>query len=363
MTGEERGTLADVSDRHLRVVVRAAPPLTLQGDYCWRTDGNSPVIVDQSGAVAFFSHYEPRGHTLRRAGTADLRSRLPALPVVILDDPQPAVGKWIEAVWRDPSGRLRGWYHAEVPACGDRRLFVPHIGEAVSDDGGRRWHQCREILTPRFFDCSWRNGFFAGGYGDLCVLPDRKDQWLYLFFTSYHVERRAQGIAVMRLPMESGVPELWSERGWTPDMAETPRPIWVVERGWQHPDPDSFWGPAVHFNRALGLYVMLLNHTANGVGDLRQEGIYVSCSPAPEDPTTWSRPLRLVEGGAWYPQVVSLQPGDGDTLAGSVARFFMAGFSMWELHFTAGPNLGSARPLTPSKEEFVSGFGRRRCPW
>jgi len=355
--------VAQVADRSLRIVVRAAPPLTLHDGYCWRTDGNSPVVPGRTGVLAFFSHYVPRGHTLQRSGTTDLHFQRPAVPVVILDDPQPLVGKWIEAVWRDPEGRLRGWYHAEEPACGEHGPFVPHIGEMVSDDEGRHWHGCRELLRASSFDCSWRNGFFAGGYGDLCVVPDRKAEWLYLFFTSYHVDRRAQGVGVLRLPTGAGAPELWSERGWHCDTSRPPRPIWPVERGWQHADPDASWGPAVHFNRALGRYVMLLNHTANGAGDLRQKGIYASCSSALDDPTTWSRPLQLVDGGGWYPQIVGLQPGDGDALAGSVARFFMAGFSMWEVQFSAGGEGDADRPLLPSRREFVARFGRRRCPW
>jgi hypothetical protein len=233
----------------------------------------------------------------------------------------------------------------------------------VSEDGGSHWHGCRELLRTTSFDCSWRNGFFAGGYGDLCVVPDLRAEWLYLYFTSYHAEPRAQGISVARFPAGQGEPQLWCESGWQRDMRLPPKPILRVERGWQHADPDAFWGPAVHFNRAIGRYLMLLNHTAGGAGDLRQEGIYVSSSRTLDDPTAWSRPLRLVEGGAWYPQVVGLQAGGGDTEAGAVARFFMAGFSAWELEFGAGSELGRSRPLTLSKQDFVSAFGRARCPW
>lgn len=358
------GVVAEVADRDVRVIVRTASPMTLHDDYCWRTDGNSPVIPVQDGVIAFFSHYEPRGHTVRRQGASGLDFRQPALPIVIFDDPQPWVGKWIEGVWRDPSGRLRGWYHAEEPACGERRLFVPHIGELVSDDEGRRWYGCREVLRPASFDCSWRNGFFAGGYGDLCAVPDRAAKWLYIFFTSYHTDPRAQGVTVMRVPTGTGEPELWSEGGWKVDRRR-PQPIWPVVRGWRHRDPDSFWGPAVHFNRALGRYVMLLNRTAHGAGDLRQEGVYVSCNATLEDPTAWSEPLRLVDGGAWYPQVIGLQPGDGDTAAGCTARFFMAGFSMWEVEFgsVGEGQTATSRTLAPTREDFASHFGRRKCPW
>jgi hypothetical protein len=108
--------VAEVADPDIRIIVRAAPPMTLHDDYCGRTDGNSPVIAVEGGVAAFFAHYEPRGHTLRRIGDAGLRFRQPAVPVVILDDPHPGTGKWIEAVWRDPDGPLHGWYDAEEAA-------------------------------------------------------------------------------------------------------------------------------------------------------------------------------------------------------------------------------------------------------
>lgn len=40
-----------------------------------------------------------------------------------------------------------------------------------------------------------------------------------------------------------------------------------MRRGWRHADPDGFWGPALHYNRALGAFVMLFNRTAGG-GDV-----------------------------------------------------------------------------------------------
>jgi hypothetical protein len=95
----------------------------------------------------------------------------------------------------------------------------------------------------------------------------------------------------------------------------------------------------VHFNRELGLYLMLLNHTKNGSGDFRQEGVYLSVSDAIDDPARWSRPVRIVKGGGWYPQVVGQGPADGDAIAGAEARFFMTGFSLWRIRFTrAGPD-------------------------
>jgi hypothetical protein len=356
--------LAEIADEHLCVTLRPAPPLALHGSHCWRTDGNSPVLSDNDGAIVFFSHYRPRGHTLRRRARHGLAFAEAPVCVELLDDPDPQTGKWIEAVWDDPSGPLRGWYHAEELAPCSRTLYVTHIGEAVSEDRGLHWHCVGELLRAPSLDCSWRNGFFAGGYGDLCVLPDGKGEHLYLFFTSYHTDEQAQGIAVARLPARGPAHlEMWCDGGWQSGADGQPKPLWPIRRGWRHADPDSFWGPAVHYNRAVGRYVMLLNRTAGGDGDLLQEGAYVSTNAGLEDPTGWTEPLQLVAGGAWYPQVVGLDPGDGDTRAGRVARFFMAGFSTWQIEFTAPAGPVAARPLRPTRRDFVSAFGNRRCPW
>jgi hypothetical protein len=356
--------MAEVADEHLCVTLRAAPPLTLHDEHCWRTDGNSPVLSSDSEVVVFFSYYEPRGHTLRRRGRQIGDFTEPAATVELLDDPDPAVGKWIEAVWRDPGGQLRGWYHAEEPALCPRKLPALHIGELVSDDGGRRWRCRGEVLRMPSFDCSWQNGFLVGGCGDLCVVPDHPGERLYLFYTSYHTDERAQGVAVARFSARRSHPlEMWCDGDWQPRVDLPPRPLWPVRRGWRHAGPDSFWGPAVHYNRVLGRYVMLLNRTAGGAGDLRQEGIYVSTSATLEDPTQWTQPLKLVTGGGWYPQVIGVGSGDSDTRAGGAARFFMAGFSAWQIDFAAGAEMSLSRPLRPTQQDFLGLFGDRRCPW
>jgi hypothetical protein len=356
--------VAKIADDHLCVILRAAAPLTLQGDHCWRTDGNSPVLCSDSEVILFFSHYEPRGHTLRRSGRHFGDFTEVTAAVELLDDPDPTVGKWIEAVWQDPDGSMRGWYHAEEPVLCPQKLFAPHIGELVSEDGGRRWRCVGEVLRLPSFDCSWQNGFIVGGYGDLCLVPDCTGERLYLFFTSYHMDERAQGVAVARLSTNRTRPlEMWCDSGWQSRVDLPPKPLWPVRLGWRHAGPDSFWGPAVHYNRALKRYVMLLNRTAGGAGDLRQEGIYVSTSATLEEPTEWTRPLKLVSGGAWYPQVIGVAPGDGDSRAGATARFFMAGFSAWQIDFTAPAETSISRPLTPTRQDFVTAFGDRRCPW
>jgi hypothetical protein len=361
--------LAETGNASLFVTFRAASPVTLHDRTIWRTDGNSPVRLSRDSATAFYSSYTPIGHTLRRRGSRDLRFEEPPVAVKLLDDPDPRVGKWIEAIWQEPDGPLHGWYHGEELVPGSTKLFVPHIGRLVSHDDGLSWRFRGEMLRlpANLADRSWGNGFLAGGYGDLCVIPDRAGKALYLFFTSYHPDERAQGVTVLRLPAASpfATPELWSSNGWTASADARPRPLWPVARGWRHADPDGFWGPAVHYNHALEAYVMLLNRTAGGMGDLVQEGIYASLNRDLGDMKGWSEPLQIVRGGAWYPQVIGLEEGCGDTESGAVGRFFMAGFSAWEIELTppaAGRETGS--PLAPTKSDFVRLFGSdRRCPW
>ncbi|MFO1162799.1 MAG: hypothetical protein U1E60_28460 [Reyranellaceae bacterium] len=361
--------LAEAGDANLHVALRAASPITLHDSACWRTDGNSPVRLMRDGATAYYSSYTPIGHTLRRRGRRDLHFEEPAVAVTLLDDPDPRVGKWIEAIWQEPGAELHGWYHGEELVHGSTKLFVPHIGRLLSRDDGLSWRCCGEVLRlpAALADASWRNGFFAGGYGDLCVVPDRAGTTLYLFFTSYHPDERVQGVAVLRLSATdpSAKTELWGRDGWSASDGTVPRPLWPVARGWRYADPDSFWGPAVHYNRALEGYVMLLNRTARGEGDLVQEGIYASLNRDLGDPRGWSQPFQVVRGGAWYPQVIGLEEGCGDTECGAVGRFFMAGFSAWEIEFS-GPaaDPATARLLAPTRQEFARLFGSdRRCPW
>lgn len=54
----------------------------------------------------------------------------------------------------------------------------------------------------------------------------------------------------------------------------------------------------MHYNRALDAFVMLLNRTAAGHGDLPQEGIYASMNHDLADAEGWSPPLQIVRGGA-----------------------------------------------------------------
>jgi hypothetical protein len=365
--------LAEAANGCIHVSLRGAPAITLHSEEFWRTDGNSPVLVERGGVTVFFSDYQPHGRSFRRRSDRARTLEGRSMPVRLIDDPDPRVGKWIEAVWRDPAGELRGWYHAEEPAPCPGRLFVPHIGEVVSDDDGCTWRCLGELLRvpANQVDCSWRNGFFAGGYGDLSVVADRIADNLYLMFSSFLLDESAQGVVVARLPAKrpskpSAGLELWCAGGWRSATEGCfAKPLWRTARSWRHADPDGFWGPAVHYNLGLDAYVMLLNRTAGGTGDLVQEGIYACVNAELENPHGWSEPLQIVRGGAWYPQVVGLDDGQGDTVAGAVARFFMGGFSAWEIEFSKpGQTKPVSQPLCPSQADFAELFGRgKRCPW
>ena len=344
--------------------LREDEPTLLQGDVLPRTDANSPVHGHGGRVFAFMSHYAPLGHTYRRTGVSIGELSGPLARVRLLDNPAPTVGKWIESTWRAPSGRLYGWYHAEELVC-PRSLFIPHIGALVSDDDGASWHFLGEILraSPDLMDCDYNNGFLAGGYGDCCVIADPTLTYLYIYFSSYVSDESAQGIAVARYKIAdcdrpSGRVEVWHRGAWQSGVGVLPTPIFPVVRGWKNPDPDSFWGPAVHFNRDIDAYVMLLNHTQNGRNNIVQEGVYVAFNQQLDDPIGWTPPICMVKGGVWYPETIGVGQGEGDTLAGPSARFFMSGFSAWTVRFSrVAVGASASQPISISLADWVRLFG------
>ena len=145
----------------------------------------------------------------------------------------------------------------------------------------------------------------------------------------------------------AGKVSLWTEGLWMPArtlragredgaMWEYPlaSPVYPVARSWHLDGPaaDAFWGPSVHWNTHLQQYVMLLNRARDM--QWTQEGIYVAFSPSLEDPSQWSTPRKILDGGGWYPQVIGLEQGRGtDRLAGAAARLFIQGRSEHLIQF------------------------------
>jgi hypothetical protein len=267
--------------------------------------------------------------------------------------------RWIESVMPDHRGVLYGYYHNEpAGVCdNDGHKTAPRIGAAKSIDGGRSWIDLGLILeaAPGPIDCTSPNRYFAGGVGDFSVILDQNGYDLYLLFSSYGQAIERQGVAAARMRWsDRDTPEgqvaIWSDGAWRyPEPVDgrwiyPPASPFIPARGsWydRSGEVDAFWGPSVHWNTFLERYVMLLNRAQDA--EWTQEGIYLSSTITPERPASWSAPMKLLDGGRWYPQVMGLETGSGtDKLAGERARFFMSGRSAHEIVFQ--PREGAAVP-------------------
>jgi hypothetical protein len=299
------------------------------------TDSNSPAFWDGDTLYVFNS----AGHPYRSWGKSVFE--LSWAESVEFDN-EVNGGRWIESVLLDENGVLYGWYHHEpLGLCPGTTLTAPKIGAAVSHDKGATWHDLGFVLEarPGTLRCDAKNGYFAGGHGDFCVILDENSLYLYFFFGNYAGEPSEQGVAAARmLWADRGSPAgkvwKWHNGGWNePGLGGDVTPFFPVFTAWEREDCDAFWGPSVHWNIHLKRYVMLLNR-AKGAGWI-QEGVYVSYSDSIGDPTSWTAPQKILDGGAWYPQVIGIGEGlrGTDKLAGQCARFFMSGVSEYEIVF------------------------------
>lgn len=253
---------------------------------------------------------------------------------------------WMEATYRDDDGTVYGWYHHEIYSfCqmnGDRYMAVPVIGAVISKDNGHVFRDLGFVLTDGYeANCAAKNGFFAGGHGDFSVILDREKKYFYFFFSTYGGPASEQGVAVARMAYadrEKPAGKVFKYRNgaWEGEgISGKLSPIFPVKTPWESEFADAFWGPAIHYNRELGEYVMLLNR-ACCAPDWPAEGIYVSFNSDLSNPGGWSEPERLVHGGGWYPMAVGLETGDTDKEAGARARLFLGSDSNWELIFRKG---------------------------
>jgi len=296
-----------------------------------QVDSNSPGVwsTDGSTYTVFMSYagwpQRATGPSLRELGNPS--------PVVIV--PSPDGGTWIEAVVRDGSGALFGYYHNEVPdlACNGPKMR-PRVGAARSMDEGVTWQNLGVVWeSSEPSKCDTTNGYFYGGVGDVSVMLDPTATFLYMFYSAYGEALQGQGVSVARMAWSdrnapAGAFAAWRDGTWVrPTLSATPEgnPIWIYPTGapiypaaasW-HSDngvTDAFWGASVHWNTYLQSYVMLLNHSDTVA--FNQEGIYIAYASTLDNPGAWSAPQRVFDGGFWYPQVMGLETGSGtDKLA------------------------------------------------
>src|SRR2546423_12618311 len=99
-------------------------------------------------------------------------------------------------------------------------------------------------------------------------------------------------------------------------------PMFPAAIGWRRPNTDALWGPSVHWNIYLQIYVVLLNHVCCAPG-WPQEDVQFSFNTDLSKPFGWSRPQMLMKGGTWSPQILGIEPGETVRTAGRVARFYM----------------------------------------
>ena len=249
---------------------------------------------------------------------------------------------WIEATWVDPtSGYIYAWYHAEhFGICpGGSRLSAPQIGAAVSWDGGDSFYDLGTILSSGDpINCASQNGYFAGGNGDFSVILDRERKYFYFLFTNYAGPTASQGVSIARMAFEfRAYPQgmVWKYyQGWwgEPGVGGHETPIFPAKVSWQKANTNSMWGPSVHWNTYLNSYVVLLNHSCCTSG-FPQEGIYASFSSDLSDPSSWAKPVKILQDGGWYPQVLGTGPQGTDRQAGRVTRLYIYGHSHWEIVF------------------------------
>lgn len=259
-------------------------------------------------------------------------------------------GRWIESVHQETNGWLLGWYHNEpahfIPAeyqVGRQfPLTAPFIGAVISYDNGLSWDDLGLVLTgaPDTLSLPEHNFWFAGGNGDFSVILDHSGEYFYFLFGTYYREIAQQGISLARLRYEDrfcpvGKVQKWHQGAWQENgLNGKVTPVIPVRSSWYSPQPDTFWGPSVHWNHHLQMYVILMNRAIDPAW--KQEAIYIGLASDLSDPVNWSEPVRLLETSGWYPQVVGSDTARGETEreAGESARLFIHGVSQYRLRFS-----------------------------
>jgi len=267
---------------------------------------------------------------------------------------------WIEAAWVDSDGTVYAWYHHEPSGvCPGDKLTAPMIGALVSTDGGRSFRDLGIVLSSGYAsNCSAENKYFAGGHGDFSVILDRQRRYFYFLFGNYSGPAANQGVGIARMAFRDRADPVgairkyyrgtWSE----PGVGGMLSPIFPVSVPWERSNADAVWGPAIHWNTHLKRYVVVLNRSCCEPG-WPQEGIYYSWNADLANPAGWQKPMRLLNDeqlrdteGGYYPQLVGVNYGESDTLAGQIARLYVKGISRWDVLFLTKHELSQPQPVS-----------------
>lgn len=357
-------------------------------------DSNSPL--DWDGDTLYL--FNNAGHPWRTSGPdiEHLSHRISA----DLGAQNNKMNVWIESTWKDDDGTLYGAYHYEpdtICFSNQHILTAPRIGWIRSHDNGATWEDLGFIIyaDPCAINCQTSSPWDSGGTGDFVFYLDRKKQYFYFYGTSYDPRFAEQGVFVARMRYAdrdhpSGKVMKWYKDGWTePALGGHVTPVFPAQRDYHKPDGCMFWGPAIHYNTYLGLYVMLLNHAPDT--KLTEDGIYITFNRDIGDPRGWSEPKMILDRPAilqatrfgkvlngmlliprgvyygelrpapdgsviadtvssgWYPQVIGTLKGETDKLCGKRGRLFLTGMSRLEITFlkpgeTPPPPPASAAP-------------------
>jgi hypothetical protein len=313
-------------------------------------DCNSPAFWKDGAIHVFNSAGVPMG------STGPDQFHLGQATAAGLDTPKD-YSVWIESTWQDPDSNIFAWYHHEPGGLCGGKLTAPQIGALVSSDGGRTFRNLGIVLESGDpIDCTAANGFFGSGHGDFSVIADRDAKYLYFLFGNYGGSPAGQGVAIARMAAgdrwdPAGAVWKYFEGAWTePGLGGRVSPIFPAAVSWQRPDTNAFWGPSVHWNTYLEQYVVLLNHSCCRPR-WPQEGIYVTFNKDIADPAGWSTPEKIMSRPPdYYPQVVGLEEGGTDTVAGQTARFYIHGRSSWEIVFSLPAPDPPPQPEAPAAE-------------
>ena len=353
-------------------IIRPAPRLVLPGVVHGSADPNLPADLDCSSPAhwdgdtmyMFFS----TGHPFRSSGSDLFRLSLPSKRVSFDNEAGWTMGgRWIESTYKADDGRLYMWYHNEPHLSPDRT--APRIGQMVSSDNGLTWRDLGIILEapPGSNNLESVNKYFVGGNGDFAVVADSQKKYFYFFISTYHKDIAQQGVSIARMAYQdlarpAGKVFKWYNGRWDePGIGGSVTPIFPVNVDWHLEGVNAFWGPSIHWNTYLNMWVMFLNRAKDK--NWAQEGIYISFNQDLSAPSRWTKPVKLLDAGElekskWYPQVVGTNAAkrETDKLAGRTARLFVAGLSKWEIVFRKpGENSNKAENSSlPAGAEKVS---------